>query len=50
MSDGGAPAGRGWDWLVEKAGDLESWNSDVVKTIHGYDAAVIWKGARASSS
>jgi hypothetical protein len=28
---------------------LESWNSDVVKTIHGYDAAVIWKGAHASS-
>ncbi len=27
---------------------LESWNSDVVRTIHGYDAAVIWKGARAS--
>ncbi|MFL5488008.1 MAG: hypothetical protein ACJ8AJ_05925 [Gemmatimonadaceae bacterium] len=29
---------------------LEGWNSDVVKTIHGYDAAVIWKGAHASSS
>jgi hypothetical protein len=29
---------------------LESWNSDVVRTIHGYDAAVIWKGARASTS
>mgnify|MGYP003575428691 CR=1 FL=1 len=29
---------------------LEAWNSDVVRTIHGYDAAVIWKGARASSS
>jgi hypothetical protein len=28
---------------------LESWNADVVKTIHGYDAAVIWKGARAST-
>ena len=28
---------------------LESWNSDVVRTIHGYDAAVIWKGAHASS-
>jgi len=28
---------------------LESWNSDVVKTILGYDAAVIWKGAHASS-
>ena len=29
---------------------LEAWNSDVVRTIHGYDAAVIWKGAHASSS
>jgi hypothetical protein len=29
---------------------LERWNADVVRTIHGYDAAVIWKGARASSS
>lgn len=29
---------------------LESWNPDVVRTIHGYDAAVIWKGALASSS
>ena len=29
---------------------LEGWNSDVVRTIHGYDAAVIWKGARASSA
>jgi hypothetical protein len=28
---------------------LENWNPDVVKTIHGYDAAVIWKGAHASS-
>ena len=28
---------------------LEGWNSDVIRTIHGYDAAVIWKGARASS-
>jgi hypothetical protein len=28
---------------------LESWNSDVVRTIHGFDAAVIWKGAHASS-
>jgi hypothetical protein len=28
---------------------LESWNADLVRTIHGYDAAVIWKGARASS-
>ena len=29
---------------------LEGWNPDVVRTIHGYDAAVIWKGARASSA
>ena len=29
---------------------LEGWNPDVVRTIHGYDAAVIWKAARASSS
>lgn len=29
---------------------LEGWNSDLVRTIHGYDAAVIWKGAHASSS
>jgi hypothetical protein len=29
---------------------LEVWNPDVVRTIHGYDAAVIWKGAHASSS
>jgi hypothetical protein len=28
---------------------LESWNPDVVRTIHGFDAIVIWKGARASS-
>ena len=28
---------------------LEGWNPDVVRTIHGYDAAVIWKGARAST-
>ena len=28
---------------------LESWNSDVVKTIQGYDAVVIWKGAHAST-
>ncbi|HYX82014.1 MAG TPA: hypothetical protein VE714_06440 [Gemmatimonadales bacterium] len=28
---------------------LDSWNPDVVRTIHGYDAAVIWKGARAST-
>jgi hypothetical protein len=29
---------------------LDSWNPDVVRTIHGYDAAVIWKGAHASSA
>jgi len=29
---------------------LEGWNPDVIRTIHGYDAAVIWKGAHASSS
>ena len=29
---------------------LESWNADLVRTIHGFDAAVIWKGAHASSS
>jgi hypothetical protein len=28
---------------------LESWNPDLIRTIHGYDAAVIWKGGRASS-
>ena len=28
---------------------LESWNADVVRTIHGYDAVVIWKGAHAST-
>jgi hypothetical protein len=28
---------------------LESWNADVVRTIYGYDAAVIWKGAHAST-
>jgi hypothetical protein len=28
---------------------LESWNADVIRTILGYDAAVIWKGAHASS-
>jgi hypothetical protein len=28
---------------------LESWNADVVRTIHGYDAVVIWKGAHAAS-
>src|SRR5256886_513697 len=29
---------------------LDSWNPDVVRTIHGYDAAIIWKTARASSA
>jgi hypothetical protein len=29
---------------------LDSWNSDLVRTILGYDAAVIWKAAHASSS
>src|SRR5688572_12313059 len=29
---------------------LEGWNPDGVRTLHGYDAAVIWKGARASTS
>jgi hypothetical protein len=29
---------------------LEGWNADVVRTIHGYDAAVIWKGAHASTT
>ena len=28
---------------------LEGWNPDLIRTIHGFDAAVIWKGARASS-
>ena len=28
---------------------LESWNADVVRTIHGYDAVVIWKDAHAST-
>jgi hypothetical protein len=28
---------------------LESWNADVVRTIHGYDAVVIWKGGHAES-
>jgi len=28
---------------------LESWNADVVRTIHGYDAVVMWKGAHAAS-
>ena len=29
---------------------LERWNPDLVRTIFGYDAAVIWKGAHASTS
>jgi len=28
---------------------LESWNADVIKTIHGYDAVVIWKDAHAET-
>jgi hypothetical protein len=28
---------------------LDSWNPDVIKTIYGYDAVVIWKSARASA-
>ncbi|HET8714170.1 MAG TPA: hypothetical protein VFM23_10865 [Gemmatimonadales bacterium] len=28
---------------------LESWSADVVRTIHGYDAVVIWNGAHAST-
>lgn len=28
---------------------LESWNADLIRTIHGYDAALIWYGAHASS-
>jgi hypothetical protein len=31
-------------------GGLEGWNADVVKTIHGYDAVVIWKAAHASGN
>jgi len=29
---------------------LETWNPDVIRTIHGFDAAVIWKGAHASTA
>ena len=29
---------------------LEGWNPDLIRTIHGYDAVVIWKGAHAASS
>jgi hypothetical protein len=37
--------------MSRQFGDNEyDWNSDVVRTIHGYDAAVIWRGAHASSS
>jgi hypothetical protein len=28
---------------------LESWNADLVRTIHGFDAVVIWKGAHAET-
>ena len=28
---------------------LESWNPDLIRTIHGYDAVIIWKGGHASS-
>ena len=28
---------------------LESWNADLVRTIYGYDAVVIWTGAHAAS-
>jgi hypothetical protein len=28
---------------------LDSWNPDLIRTIHGYDAVVIWKGGHASS-
>lgn len=28
---------------------LEGWNADLVKTIYGYDAAVIWKSAHAAT-
>lgn len=29
---------------------LESWNADLIRTIHGYDAVVIWNGGHASSN
>jgi len=29
---------------------LEGWNPDLIRTIHGYDAGVIWKGAYASAN
>ena len=28
---------------------LDSWNPDLIRTIHGYDAVIIWKGGHASS-
>ena len=28
---------------------LDAWNPDLVKTINGYDVAVIWKDAHAST-
>jgi hypothetical protein len=28
---------------------LDGWNSDLIRTIHGYDAVVIWKGGHAST-
>jgi hypothetical protein len=28
---------------------LDGWNPDLIRTIHGYDAVVIWKGGHASS-
>jgi len=29
---------------------LEGWNPDLIRTIHGYDAGVIWKGAYSSAN
>ena len=29
---------------------LDGWNPDLIRTIHGYDAVVIWKGAHASAN
>ena len=29
---------------------LEGWNPDLIRTIHGYDAVAIWKGAHASAN
>ena len=28
---------------------LDSWNPDLIRTIHGYDAVIMWKGGHASS-